>query len=60
MSNDSSKLVVLNSNEKGELSEPLPADWTSPNHLGEVVVYSLKMSPPSCKIRTILSWYKVH
>lgn len=56
---DNSKLIVLNSNEKGELLEPLPSDWTKPEHLGQVVIYNGKWSPPCCKLRTIFAWYKV-
>jgi hypothetical protein len=53
------QLVVLNSKEKDSLSAALPIEWTTPEHLGEVIIYNGKMSPPCCKIRTILSWYKV-
>mmetsp|Transcript_21527 Transcript_21527/g.40331 ORF Transcript_21527/g.40331 Transcript_21527/m.40331 type:complete len:245 (-) Transcript_21527:83-817(-) len=44
--------------EKEDLKEPLP-DWTKED-LKEVVVYGMKISPPSCKIRTILKHYGVN
>ena len=52
-------LIVLNSGEKEDLKQPLPAEWTEPKHLGEVTIYNGMVSPPCCKLRTIFLYYKV-
>ena len=43
--------------EKEDLSEPL-ADW-SKDDLNEVVLYGTKLSPPVCKIMSILKYHNV-
>jgi hypothetical protein len=53
------QLIIMNSKEKDSLSSALPIEWTTPQHLGEVTLYSGKLSPSCCKIRTILAWYIV-
>lgn len=43
--------------EKEDLKEELPA-WTNAD-LTDVVLYQGKMSPPCCKIRAVLNYYRV-
>mmetsp|Transcript_141461 Transcript_141461/g.439695 ORF Transcript_141461/g.439695 Transcript_141461/m.439695 type:complete len:238 (+) Transcript_141461:99-812(+) len=50
----------MSNNEGEDLAEPLPKDWD----LGklktlEVKLYGMKISPPCCKIRFLLNYYKV-
>eukprot|EP00408_Alexandrium_pacificum_P040634 CAMPEP_0171254060 /NCGR_PEP_ID=MMETSP0790-20130122/52029_1 /TAXON_ID=2925 /ORGANISM="Alexandrium catenella, Strain OF101" /LENGTH=245 /DNA_ID=CAMNT_0011721915 /DNA_START=78 /DNA_END=815 /DNA_ORIENTATION=+ len=48
-------------NEEGEdLSEPLPPEWTLHDLQGmQVTLYGMQMSPPCCKLRLLLAFYRV-
>lgn len=48
-------------NKEGEdLAEPLPADWDLAKlKTLDIKLYGMKISPPCCKIRFLLNYYKV-